>query len=98
MRRPLLALFLLASLAAVANAQEPGEQLTVSVITIEAGDAVFEKFAHNALWIHDDSDGSDVVYNWGLFDFDQKDFFLNYMLGRLDYWMATEEFEPMVEW
>lgn len=81
-----------------ARAAEPGEELTISVMTFERGDLVFEKFGHNTLWVHDAVDGTDVVYNWGLFDFNQKRFFINFARGHLDYSMAGFPLDETVEW
>lgn len=71
---------------------EPGDELTFRIVTMEAGDLVWEKFGHNTIWMRDTSTGEDVIYNWGMFDFDQKDFFYNFAIGRLKYWM--EGFDP----
>ena len=35
------------------------------------GDQVWEKFGHNAIWIHDEKTGTDLAYNYGMFDFAQ---------------------------
>ena len=46
-----------------------GSELTVTLMTFGLGEEVFERFGHNALWIHDGARGTDVAYNWGLFSF-----------------------------
>jgi hypothetical protein len=99
--RPLFALTLLFILLATpsrAQTTQPGDELTIFLITVERGDAVFEKFAHNTIAIHDASTGTEILYNWGIFDFSQHRFFLNYMVGRMDYSMASEELAPMAAW
>ena len=73
-------------LPAAARAK-PGDELTISVMTMEAGDAIYEKFAHNTLRVQDASTGDDIAYNWGLFDFEEKHFYVNFLLGKLNYWM-----------
>lgn len=81
-------LVIIAALVPPASARaEPGDELTISVMTFEAGDAIYEKFAHNTIRVQDASTGEDIAYNWGLFDFGEKNFFLNFLLGRLNYWM-----------
>ena len=80
------------------TAPEPGSELTVSILTMQYGDAVFEKFGHNTIRVRDAYAGTDYVYHWGVFDFDQKDFFLNYALGRMDYSMAREDFADQIRW
>ena len=48
---------------------EPGSELEVTLMTFGLGEEVFERFGHNALWLHDGARGIDVAYNWGLFSF-----------------------------
>lgn len=66
---------------------EPGSELTVYLMTMGEGDLVWERFGHNALWIHDPVTGTDHTYNWGLFDFDEPGFLRRFIQGRMWYWM-----------
>jgi hypothetical protein len=84
-------LFALAFLASTAFAQtpnEPGSELTVSLVTMGQGDDVWELFGHNALWIRDAAHGTDAVYNWGVFNSHQPNFILHFLQGRMLYMMA----------
>jgi hypothetical protein len=75
---------------------EPGQELAVTLITFGVGDEVWERFGHNAIWIHDSSKGTDLAYNWGLFDFEQPDFTRRFLTGDTKYWMGSEEALTMV--
>ena len=86
------AVSLSAQAPAVAVTPEPGSQLTVYLMTMGPGDQVWEKFGHNAIWIHDASNGSDVAYHWGVFDFRDKDFYPNFIRGRMRYLMGAFDF------
>lgn len=68
---------------------EPGSNLTVYLMTMGPGDQVWEKFGHNAIWIHDAAAGTDVAYHWGLFDFADKDFVPRFIQGRMRYSMGA---------
>lgn len=68
---------------------EPGSELTVYLLTMGPGDQVWEKFGHNAIWIHDESNHTDSAYHWGLFDFADKDFYPNFIKGRMRYSMGA---------
>ena len=70
---------------------EPGARLTVYLMTMGPGDAVWEKFGHNAIWIRDSTTGLDAAYNWGLFDFDDADFIPRFLKGSMRYWMGGYE-------
>ncbi len=72
------------------------DDLYVTVVTFGPGEEVWERFGHNALWIHDGRAGTDVAYNWGLFDFAQPDFLQRFLSGDTKYWMAGEDAYRMI--
>ena len=65
-----------------------GSELDVYVMTMGQGDLLWERFGHNAIGIRDRSTGTDVVYNWGMFSFDQPGFLPRFLRGDMRYWMA----------
>jgi hypothetical protein len=75
---------------------EPGAELTVYLATFGPGDAVWEKFGHNAIWIHDAVTGSTISYNYGIFDFNQADFIPRLMKGSMLYSMGVRSAEDDV--
>jgi hypothetical protein len=66
---------------------ESGSELTVYLMTMGPGRQVWERFGHNAIWIHDPVQGTDQAYNYGLFDFHQQNFLLRFIRGQMWYWM-----------
>jgi hypothetical protein len=66
-------------------------ELTVFHAIFGPGDAVWEKFGHNAIWIHDASTGSTISYNYGMFDFGQVDFIPRLMKGAMLYSMGVRD-------
>jgi hypothetical protein len=56
-------------------------------MTFGPGRLVWERFGHNAIWIHDPADPPDQAYNYGLFDFRQQNFLLRFIKGQMWYWM-----------
>jgi len=75
---------------------EPGSELTVYLLTFGQGDAVWELFGHNAIWIKDRSKGTDITYNWGMFDFNQPNFVGRFLSGNTSYWMEGIDLESML--
>jgi len=61
--------------------------LRIVLLTMGPGDEVWERFGHNAIWVHDPTSGSEKAYNYGMFDFRQENFILNFARGRMNYWM-----------
>lgn len=75
----------------------PTESLTVYLMTMGPGKAVWERFGHNAIWIHDPGRGTDETYNYGLFDLRQENFLVRFLQGRMWYWMQGFSAESYVE-
>ncbi len=70
------------------------QSLTVYLMTMGPGRRVWERFGHNAIWIHDPAAGTDEAYNYGLFDFRQQNFLLRFIRGQMWYWMEGFPAEP----
>lgn len=83
--------------AASVAERERGSSLTVYLLTMGPGDQVWEKFGHNAIWIHDAAAGTDIAYHWGLFDFADADFIPRFIQGRMRYSMGAFDMEQTVD-
>jgi hypothetical protein len=77
-------------------ARPSSAELRVYLMTMGPGAQVWERFGHNAIWIHDPALEPDTTYNYGLFDFDQENFLLRFIRGQMWYWMAGIPAEPYV--
>lgn len=71
--------------AQTAPAASDASRLRVYLMTIGPGEAVYERFGHNQLWIHDPVAGTDIAYNYGVFDFHQENFIWRFIQGRMLY-------------
>ena len=81
---PLAAALALAAVPARAQAPPtlPDTGLSVVLLTMGQGDMVWEKFGHNALWIHDPAAGTDRVFNYGVFDFNSPGYWGRFIKGN----------------
>jgi hypothetical protein len=77
--------FALPAHASVANA--PGANLEVSLITYGPGETYWERFGHDAIEVRDSASGEAISFNYGVFDFNEENFFLNFASGRMHYLM-----------
>ena len=84
----LLRVLLLLAAAPALHAQQPGDELRVFLMTMGPGDAVWERFGHNAIVVEDNRRGTSIAYNWGMFDFAKPGYVRELMKGRMIYWMA----------
>ncbi len=71
-------------------ADAPGANLEVSLITYGPGDIYWERFGHDAIELRDTVSGEEVDFNYGVFNFDEKNFFLNFARGRMHYLIDAE--------
>jgi len=91
-----LVLFLLAMAATVSGrvragvADAPGADLEVSLVTYGPGEIYWERFGHDAIELRDRASGEAVNFNYGVFDFNEKNFLLNFARGRMRYMMDAE--------
>jgi len=60
------------------------------LVTISPGEVYFERFGHNAIWLREPALGLDHTFNFGFFDFEQEDFFLRFMRGRMLYFSVAQ--------
>lgn len=68
-----------------ASAYEPGSELDVSLLTFGPGEIYWERFGHNAIAIRDRRSGAAWSVNYGIFDFEEASFFVNFLRGRMYY-------------
>lgn len=76
---------------------DPNDPLTVYLMTMGPGAEVWERFGHNAIWIHDERTHTDRVYNWGIFDFNQPRFVPRFLAGHMLYSMAPFELNETLD-
>ena len=91
--RGVLVLLSLLSAAPAARAQAlPGPDAAprISLLTVGPGDIYFERCGHNAIVVRGPGGGEARAYNYGIFDFEQQDFLLNFARGRMLYRVAVD--------
>ncbi len=92
-RLRLFALGLLFLYPLVGRAQiELSSAAKISVLTCSEGPELHAAFGHSALRVFDPGNGIDQVYNFGTFDFDAPNFYLNFVKGKLDYFVSISSY------
>ncbi|MDE5560233.1 MAG: DUF4105 domain-containing protein [Bacteroidaceae bacterium] len=76
-------LFVFGTLCAL-SAEESGK-IEVSVLTCSPGQEVYSLYGHTAIRVQDEENGTDLVFNYGIFDFNSKHFVWRFVLGQTDY-------------
>jgi hypothetical protein len=74
------------------TAQSDSCDLRISLLTCSPGTELYSTFGHSALRVVDKSTGTDIIYNYGVFDFSDPDFYAKFVRGKLLYYLDQENF------
>ena len=73
-------------------AQSDTCDIKVSLLTCSPGAELYSIFGHTAIRVKSNSN-FDIIYNYGTFDFEDPDFYKNFVKGKLDYFVSAEKFD-----
>src|SRR5690606_31625041 len=68
----------------------------ISLLTCTPGSELYSVFGHSALRVVDSNAVTDIVYNYGTFDFNDPNFYSKFVRGKLNYYLSTEYFRDFV--
>jgi hypothetical protein len=84
----------LTALSGISSAQSVRpSQIRISLLTAAPGEELFAAWGHSAVRVKIDSLGYDAVFNYGTFDFDQPDFYVNFACGRMNYCLGATSYD-----
>lgn len=93
-KRILLSLLVLVSFAGRSFAAQLSSSAKVYLVTCGPGQSeLYSAFGHTAVRVYDPRLGMDLVFNYGVFDFDQPNFYLNFAKGDLLYQLAVNDYQ-----
>jgi hypothetical protein len=87
----LLAIFSFQASLFAQNLPVQNQGTGVFLLTINPGVETYSHYGHSALRVRNAENGTDVVYNWGVFDFATKNFAWKFAKGNLDYMLAADD-------
>ncbi|MBP8958981.1 MAG: DUF4105 domain-containing protein [Bacteroidales bacterium] len=70
---------------------------SVYLITCSPGTETYSLYGHSAIRVAIPSAGIDVVYNWGVFDFNTKNFVWKFASGKLRYMLGVYPYNVFLE-
>ena len=76
-----------------AEQSENVDSMQISLLTCGPGDLVYELYGHTALRVQHLKTGEDLIFNYGIFDFDTPNFAWRFMLGQTDYKLGVTYFD-----
>lgn len=68
----------------------------ISLITCEPGGELYSAFGHSALRVYYPESGRDIVFNFGLFDFNTPNFYSKFIRGSLRYMLGIQYTEDFI--
>ena len=71
---------------------QASSRLRISLLTCTPGEELYSTFGHSAFRVVDSTSLTDIVYNYGTFNFDDDGFYLKFVRGKLLYYVSTEYF------
>ena len=78
------------------SAQQLSEKAFASLITCGSGSDFYTSFGHTALRICDSTQETDLVFNYGTFDFSTPHFYAKFAKGILQYRLSVSDFESFM--
>ena len=93
---PLLLLFgLFTSSQLIAQDSTKGA-LQISILTCAPGEDVYTAWGHTAIRIIDSAKQTDIVFNFGTFDFNTPNFLVAFVKGNLNYFLSADNFQNFI--
>ena len=86
--RTIIAVILLFSFCA--NAQNDSCHLRISLLTCTPGKELYSTFGHSAIRVVNGATNTDLVFNYGTFDFYDPAFYNKFIKGKLLYFVAVD--------
>lgn len=84
--------FLTFCLTGLSQPVQLSAEAQISVITCGPGMELYTSFGHSAFRVQDPELGLDLVYNYGTFDFEAPNFYLNFARGRPVFSLSRQQF------
>src|ERR1043166_9939566 len=97
MKKTIAALLLAAFFNCLKAQQDSSCKIQISLLTCSPGEDLYLTWGHSALRVLDHSTNTDLIYNYGTFDFDDPSFYVKFTRGKLLYFVSVEKFENFLQ-
>jgi hypothetical protein len=75
---------------------QAAEAPQIALVTFGPGQLYWERFGHNGIIVRDSATGQSTVYNYGVFDFEDREFVVNFVRGDIQYQISAESLDDDV--
>ena len=80
-----------------ANELENKNRYKMSILTIGEGPSLVDAFGHTAIRVKDEELKNDVVFNFGVYDFNSPNFYSNFVKGRPEYKLGLQNYYNLTQ-
>lgn len=77
-------------------AQNDSCKLRISLLTATPGDELYSTFGHSAIRVRDSINNTDIVFNYGTFNFEEPGFYTKFIRGKLMYFLSREYYDSFI--
>lgn len=90
--KKIILLFIISIFSLNTYAQELAfsDSIEISLLTCSPGPEAYAKFGHSGLRVVDKQKGYDIVFNWGIFNFNTNNFYIKFIKGETDYLLGAQ--------
>ena len=85
------------SLNIYANELENKNRYKISILSIGEGPSLVDAFGHTAIRVKDSELKNDVVFNFGVYDFNSPNFYSNFVKGRPEYKLGIQNYNNLTQ-
>jgi len=68
----------------------------ISLLTCNPGEELYSVFGHNSIRVNDPINKIDWVYNYGTFSFEEPNFYVKFVKGKLNYMLSVNHFRDFI--
>lgn len=68
----------------------------ISLLTCTPGTELYSSFGHSAIRVVDSATQTDIIFNYGTFDFDDPDFYSKFVRGKLLYFVSISSLQDFL--
>ena len=72
------------------QAQYFSSEAEISLVTCSPGSELYSIFGHSAIRVEDTATNTDLIFNYGVFDFNTPNFYWKFVKGKLQYRLAIQ--------
>ena len=80
-----------------ANELENKNRYKISILSIGEGPSLVDAFGHTAIRVKDEELKNDVVFNFGVYDFNSPNFYSNFVKGRPEYKLGVQNYYNLTQ-